>query len=174
MNEIHPARQIQRKKRIWKGVWYTLLTLFCFVLYSDPHLMLYGVRPNLLIPLFLCCAMFEGILPASVLGAVCGLLTDMVSPLPFATHGLLFFLAAFGVAVLMQALLRSVIVNALLLTCAVSTVLTTVEFFALYGAEANAVLFLRYFLPGILLTTAGAAVLFYPIRLIAKKLRFVL
>lgn len=174
MNTRTTALRERNKKLAIRGLLYVSAVFVCFLLYADPNLSLFGIKPNLLVPLTVCAAMLDGVFAGAMVGTAAGLLTDMVRVSPFGTNALLFAVLAVAVGLLCMLLLRPVVVNALLLTLGASACYYVLDFLLLY-AEAGyewPVFAARYSAP-LLVTAALAAAFYYPVRAAARRLRFV-
>ena len=169
------ARRVRRRKRLLKCLWYGLMLLGSFLLLTDPHVTFFGCKPNLLVPLCVMLAVFEGEYVGAMVGAGAGLLMDMALGTLVGIHGVAMLLLMFLCGLAVRGLLRPVLPNCVFLTAVSALLLTLLHFSLRYwlpGYEGCLSVFLRVFLPNFVATTAFALVLFWPVRAVERRLRF--
>lgn len=85
-----------------RGVFYTILAvLFCALqttIFGAVNL--FGVRPNLLMALFVCVALLRGCFEGGAVGLLCGLLTDVMGYGTFGVNSLMFLYMGAGLGLL--------------------------------------------------------------------------
>lgn len=162
-------REIARR-RVIKAILYALAMLLAFLLYGDPHLTLFGWKPNLMIPIAGCALLFEGPCMSVGLAVGAGMLTDLLRQTPFGINGLALGLAAFLLWSIAKLWLRPVLLNALLSALILSAAAHGLDFLLVYGAGSG--FFIPLYLGNLLSTAAFAVPFYFPVRKVYKKLRY--
>ena len=165
-------RRVRARRRLLKAAVYTLTVLLMFLLYGDPHLRLFGWKPNLMAALVGCVLLFEGPCMSVGLAAGCGLLTDLLRQTPFGVNGLVFCIVALLLWLAARFWLRPVPLNAFFASLILSAAVHTLDFLLVYGPGSG--LFVRLYLGDLLSTAVFAFLFFRPVRFLHGKLKFAL
>ena len=124
------AQPYSVRRKVFKWLWYSGLIALCFLVQSAGFLpAVWGVRPNLLLVLPVCIAMCEGDLAGTVVGAVCGLLADILFPGVNGFFPLLLVVCGLTAGALVRRIFRNNIVSALLLCGLSVTLIKLLEWF---------------------------------------------
>ena len=139
---------------VCKHVLLVLLLVCAFVLQTTPRLFeIYGVKPNLLVPMAVCIAMYEGDFSGGVYGALAGLLCDLASFTLFGFNGLILLLCGTAVGLLEIYWIRQKLSNALLCAGGALLLRAFLEYFfyfQVWGYDDVGWLLLRQTLPTVL------------------------
>ena len=141
-------------------------------MYGDPNLTLFGLKPNLMLPLAGCALLFEG--PCMSVGAAvtAGLLTDLLRQTPFGINGLVLGILAFGLWSLARLWLRPVLLNGLFSSLILSFTAHVLDFLLVYGWGSG--YFMKLYFRDAAASGLFALLLFFPVRLVYRRLRYVI
>lgn len=148
---------------------YVLLLALCFVLQcTGRHL-----NPLYVIPAAVCISMSEGVLTATGVGMVTGLMIDISCGKLLGLNALFLVCGCVCTALLFMHLLRHNIINVLIVTLLLAAMqggLDYLFYYYMWNYDAVETVFARWHLPVIFLTT-GAVLPLYPIfKLIKRRL----
>lgn len=132
---------------------YVLLMAALYILQSTPRfLTVFGVKPNLVIPLAVAVAVYEGEFVGGLFGALAGIFCDFSATSLFGFHAIIILVCCVAVGLLTIYLLRPTVVNFVILTGATLLIQGMLDYllnYYMWGyAEVELVLTLRI-LPGI-------------------------
>ena len=104
------------KTKYKKIILYSLFALFIYVLYSSPmnNLKIFGVGADLLLPLVIIIAMFEGEKAGAILGLVIGLFSDTNGRIGY--NAVFYMITGYIIGVLLIAYLRKNFVTGMMLS----------------------------------------------------------
>lgn len=146
---------------------YALLMLALYVLQSVPVLFeVSRVKPNLVIPVAVAIAVWEGEFIGGIFGAVAGLLCDFGGVGLFGFHGMLVMVCCVATGLLTIYLLRPTMVNYLLLLAVTLVVRGLLDYllnFYMWGYADVERMLLRTILPGIAYTVFLSPLLYWPV-----------
>ena len=161
------------KLLILKYTIYALLVFFAGVLQTTPHFLeVFGVRPDLVVPLAVCIALFEDEVCAAAYGAFAGLVCDAGSFTVFGFNGLIVAFGCAAVALAMLYLMRQRLLNGMLLCAAVLTVRALLEYlfyFGIWEYAGTTQLLWRTYLPSVIYSTLTVGGYYFLVRGIRGK-----
>lgn len=169
------SRGNRAKLRLCKCLVYFLLISVSFLLFSDPNLLFFGFKPNLLVPLGVLIAVHEGEFTGALVGALCGLLADLALRSMLGFHGIILMVLLFLCGFLVKYLLRPHLLNCLLLTAGTALVDMLLDYgiyYQLFDYPGAGGFFLSHYLPQYFLTLLFLPLFFFPVRWASQRFRF--
>lgn len=149
-------------RSIFKWVCVSLIILICFSIMTTggPG----KAKPILLLPVVIAVAMSENELVAGIIGAVCGMLTDLALGKFLGVNAMLFLIFGVLASFLFLNLVKRNFINTVLLTAIAAVIHGLLDFFFFYviwGYEDLSVVFLHITLLSALYTVISSAVLYF-------------
>ena len=165
-----------RKQQYLSWVLYGVLVLLIALMQMSPRgfpVIAYA-RPTPLILFTVCVAMLEGPALGSVMGVVAGLLWDWCSMRIFGYYGLMLMVIGLTVSLLVQWLLRSNFLSAMLLSVSSVVVYTLLDWlicYVLFLRDETMAVLLNVYLPNALYTIVVSPLMYWLVLLLARFLR---
>lgn len=165
-----------RKQQYQSWILYGLFVLLIALFQMSPRgfpVIAYA-RPTPLVLLTVCVAMLEGPALGSVIGAAAGLLWDLYSMRIFGYYGLLLMVIGLTVSLLVQWLLRSNFLSAMLLSISSVIVYTLLDWlicYVLFLHDEMIAVLIHVYLPNALYTIMLSPLMYWVVLLLARFLR---
>lgn len=141
---------------IFKWMIFYVIIFFSYIIQSTPYLFeFFGVKANLLIPLSISIAMFEGELSCCICGAICGMLMDISSNTLLGFNAIILMFCCITVRLLICYLMRNNFLNFLLfisITILLQGFMKFVFFYLIWNYEDVFIIFYRNILPSMIYT----------------------
>lgn len=170
------ASVLFRMQNHWTWILYSVAILLIALMQMSPRLFpaIVYARPTPLVLAVVCVAMLEGPAVGSVMGVVAGLLWDLYSSRVFGYYGLMLLGMGLTVGLLVQWLLRTNFLSAMLLCVsgvAVYSLLDWLICFVLFLNEEAVSVLTHVYLPNALYTTLLSPLIYGCVLLLARFLR---
>jgi rod shape-determining protein MreD len=169
--------RVQNKKIFARRILYVLLVLITAALQNTPHLFpsVFGCKALLIIPLVVCMAMFERIIPAMIYGLCAGMLWDITVAPGDGYNALMMTVLAVTCSAMIKYLMRNNLSSAFLLGgCAVVIymVLHWLFFEVFRSVDGCGITILTYYLPSAVYTLLFLPVYYVIIRKFVQKMKY--
>ena len=161
------------KNKVKKTVIYTLVIILCYVLQGTPNLIprIHDELPVLLIPLALAISSYENCRIALVIGAICGVLTDLAIGRALGPVGIVCAVSCFCISVLFSRLIKTNVLTVTAVSAAAVALILSFEFLINYRL-ANygnwTAFYTEHYVPRMVYTWAVTP-LFYTIKYLVKS-----
>lgn len=158
---------------IIKWAIYYLLLLIGYTLQTIPGLFsVMGIRPIIVLPLVICVAMFEEVMPSVIYAVIGGLLWDISSDKLFGFNAIILLACAMLVSLICIYYLRTKLVNSIIfvtITVLLQSFLNYTFYYALWGEANKAGVLIGIILPMALYTVIISPIVYWIVKSVAVR-----
>lgn len=166
---IDVKRKKEKRNTVLRWIIYMLILVASYV-YMTTATLQFRI-PLLVIPTAICVAMFEEPFDSAVCGCVAGLLLDTAQGTLIGLSGIILLWCCLMTSLLFHFFMRRHIINIIALNAAAVFVQGIIHYFfyyAIWGYDPSAKIFLREFLPVMLYTEIAVIPLFFVVKFLVK------